>query len=75
MIHHFLQLIPDHMKAGEIQCVLAETIIPTVARILPQALVCNNLVLYLKEGEGGGGYLVPEYLWLKHKMKIIGQTC
>lgn len=45
VIHHFLQLIPDHIKAGEIQCVLAETIIPTVARILPQALV--NVVTWI----------------------------
>jgi hypothetical protein len=43
VIRHFLQFIPDHIKAGEIQCVLVETIIPTVARILPQVLVCNNL--------------------------------
>ncbi|CAC5425573.1 KNTC1 [Mytilus coruscus] len=39
VIKNFLHFIPDHIQTGEIQCILTETIVPTVARILPQILV------------------------------------
>ncbi|CAG2235522.1 KNTC1 [Mytilus edulis] len=39
VIKNFLHFIPDHVQTGEIQCILTETIVPTVARLLPQILV------------------------------------